>query len=241
MRTIRIVLARELGAYFRSYTGYVILAVVLLVDGLLFNVFALGGTPKYSAEVLRDFFYFSSGTTMIASIFLTMRLLAEERQMGTMVLYYGSPVRDSQMIVGKFLSALFFLGLLTLLTLYMPLLVFVNGKVSAGHVVSGYLGLLCLGAASLAIGLFGSSLARSQILAAVISAAILVSMLLLWLLASVTAPPLSAIFGHLALHNKHFLPFMKGTVNTSDILYYLSVTWFFLMLSTKVVEARRWR
>jgi ABC-2 type transport system permease protein len=241
MKIMGIVLWRELGAYFRSYTGYVILAVVLLVDGLLFNVYALGSGPKYSAEVLRDFFYFSSGTTMIASIFLTMRLLAEERQMGTMVLYYGSPVRDGAVVFGKFFSAFLFLFLLTLLTFYMPLLIFVHGKVSAGHIASGYLGLLCLGAASLAIGMFGSSLARSQILAAVLSAAILISMLLFWLLANITDPPLSGIFGYLALHSKHFLPFMKGIVNTSDIVFYLSVTYFFLLLSTKVIEARRWR
>lgn len=241
MRVVWLVLCREFGAYFRSYMGYVILAVVLLVDGLLFNVYAIGGGSKYSAEVLRQFFYFSSGTTMIASIFLTMRLLAEERQMGTMVLYTTSPVKDSQVVLGKFLSAFLFLCLLTLLTLYMPLLIFVNGKVSMGHIFGGYLGLLCLGSAALAIGMFGSSLAQSQIIAAIISAAILVAMLLFWLLATVTEPPLSGMFSYLALHNKHFFPFMKGTVNTRDLIYYLSVTWFFLMVSTRVIEARRWR
>ena len=241
MRDVWLVLCRELGAYFRSYMGYIILAVVLLVDGLLFNVYALGGGSKYSAEVLRDFFYFSSGTTMIASIFLTMRLLAEEKQMGTMVLYATSPVKDSHIVLGKFLSAFLFLCLLTLLTVYMPLLIFVNGKVSVGHILGGYVGLLCLGAASLAIGMFGSALAQSQIIAAIISAAILVTMLLFWLLATVTDPPLSGIFNYLALHNKHFFPFMKGAINTRDLLYYISVACFFLMVSTRVIEARRWR
>lgn len=241
MRTVWLVLRREFGAYFRSYMGYVILAVVLLVDGLLFNAYALGGGAKYSAEVLRQFFYFSSGTTMIASIFLTMRLLAEERQMGTMVLYTTSPVRDAHVVLGKFLSAFLFLCLLTLLTLYMPLLIFVNGKVSLGHIAGGYVGLLSLGAASLAIGMFGSALARSQIIAAIVSAAILVTFLLFWLLANLTEPPLSGIFGYMALHNKHFLPFMKGIINVRDLVYYLSLTFFFLLLSTRVIEARRWR
>jgi gliding motility-associated transport system permease protein len=241
VRVVWLVLCRELGAYFRSYMGTIVLAVVLLVDGLLFNVYALGGGSKYSAEVLRQFFYFSSGTTMIASIFLTMRLLAEERQMGTMVLYTTSPVGDGHVVLGKFLSAFVFLCLLTFLTLYMPLLIFVTGKVSAGHILGGYVGLLSLGAASLAIGMFGSSLAQSQIVAAIVSAAILVTMLLFWLLANITDPPLSDIFSYLALHNKHFFPFMKGTVNTRDLIYYLTVTWFFLMASTKVLEARRWR
>jgi len=241
MRIVWLVMKRELGAYFRSYMGYVILAVILLVDGILFNAYALGGGAKFSAEVLRNFFYFSSGTTMIAGIFLTMRLLAEEKQMGTMVLYTTSPVKDAHLVLGKFLSAFLFLCLLTLLTLYMPLLIFVNGKVSAGHIVGGYVGLLCLGAASLSVGLFGSALARSQIVAAIVGAGILVSLLLFWLLANITDAPLSGIFGYLALHNKHFLPFMKGSVSTRDIVYYLSVTYFFLLLSTRVIEARRWR
>lgn len=241
MRVVWLVMKRELGAYFRSYMGYVILAVILLVNGVLFNVYALGGGAKFSAEVLRNFFYFSSGTTMIAGIFLTMRLLAEERQMGTLVIYTTSPVKDAQLVLGKFLSAFLFLCLLTLLSLYMPLLIFVNGKVSVGHIAGGYAGLLCLGAASLSVGLFGSALARSQIVAAIVGAGILVCLLLFWMLANVTDPPLSGIFGYLALHNKHFLPFMKGSVNTRDILYYLSVTYFFLLLSTRVIEARRWR
>jgi ABC-2 type transport system permease protein len=241
MRIVWLILKRELAAYFRSYMGYVILAVVLLIDGVLFNVYALGGGAKYSAEVLRLFFYFSSGTTMIAGIFLTMRLLAEEKQMGTMVLYATSPVHDGQVVLGKFLSAFVFLCLLTLLTLYMPLLIFVNGKVSAGHIVGGYLGLLSLGAASLAIGMFGSSVARSQIVAAIVGSAILVGLLLFWLLANVTSPPLAGILGYLALHNKHFLPFTKGAVNTQDLVFYVTVTYFFLLLSTRMVEARRWR
>jgi ABC-2 type transport system permease protein len=161
--------------------------------------------------------------------------------MGTMVLYATSPVKDGQIVLGKFLSAFLFLCLLTLLTLYMPLLIFVNGKVSVGHIFGGYVGLLCLGAASLAIGIFGSSLAQSQIIAAIISTAILVSLLLFWLLVNVTEPPLSGIFSYLALHNKHFFPFMKGTINTRDLIYYLTVTCFFLMVSTRVIEARRWR
>ena len=103
------------------------------------------------------------------------------------------------------------------------------------------MGLICLGAASISIGLFGSALARSQIIAAIISTAVLVSILLLWLLANVTEPPFASVLGYLALHNKHFHPFMKGIINIRDIVYYLSLTCFFLMLSTRVIEAERWR
>src|SRR3954453_2764052 len=159
MKPTLLIARRELAAYLRTWTGYIIIAAVLAVDGLLFNAYALGGADKRSSEVLSLFFYFSSGTTMIAAIFVSMRLVAEERQTGTITLLYSSPVRDGQIIVGKFLSALAFLTILTLATLYMPVMVMIHGKVSWGHVFGGYLGLLLLGSAALAIGTFGSALA----------------------------------------------------------------------------------
>src|SRR5262249_11683157 len=111
MKPILLIARRELAAYLRSWTGFVIIAAVLAIDGLLFNAYALGGPDKRSSEVLSLFFYFSSGTTMIASIFISMRLVAEERQTGTLALLYSSPVRDGEIIVGKFLSALAFLSI----------------------------------------------------------------------------------------------------------------------------------
>ena len=77
MRLMSLIMRRELAAYLRSMTGYLIAAAVLIVDGLLFNAFALGGGEKLSSEVLSLFFYFSSGTTIIASVFISMRLFAE--------------------------------------------------------------------------------------------------------------------------------------------------------------------
>ncbi len=99
-----------------------------------------------------------------------MRLLAEERQTGTLVLLTSSPIQDWEIVLGKFLSAFIFLALITLAcTVYMPLLIFVNGKISVGHLAAGYLGLLLLGSATLAIGTFGSAIARTQVLAAIFS------------------------------------------------------------------------
>jgi ABC-2 type transport system permease protein len=232
---------RELAAYLRTFQGYVILAVVLAVDGLLFNAYALGGVSKRSSEVLSLFFFFSSGTTLVASIFISMRLLAEERQAGTLPLLYSSPVRDHEIVWGKFLSALAFLALMTLATVFMPLLVMVHGKLSLGHIAAGYLGLLLLGSASLAIGTFGSALARNQVLAAVLSGCMLVALLTCWLLARITEQPLSDVFGALALWNQHFQPFQAGVVHVRDVVYYLLVTYVALFAATRVLEARRWR
>jgi len=98
--------------------------------------------------VLSDFFYFSSGTTMIAAVFLSMRLIAEERQNGTLVLLTSSAVHDRAIILGKFFSAFAFLAMVTLATAFMPALIMVNGKLSIGQVAAGYLGLLLLGGAA---------------------------------------------------------------------------------------------
>jgi ABC-2 type transport system permease protein len=235
-----LIMRRELGSYLRSMTGYIVAAAVLLLDGVLFNVRALDGT-KLSAQVLAGFFENCSGVTMAATIFLSMRLLAEERQTGTLVLLTSSPVRDHEIVIGKFLAAFTFLALITLLTAFMPALIMVNGKISFGHVVSGYLGLLLLGSAALAIGTFGSSLARSQLLAVIISAALVAMMLLWWLIARVTEHPLNSVLEALALWDRHFPSFEHGVIHLRDVVYYVAVTYFALFLATRVLEARRWR
>jgi ABC-2 type transport system permease protein len=242
MRAALLIARRELGSYLRTMNGYIIAAAVLLVDGVLWNAFALGAQQdKHSAEVLSDFFYFSSGTTMIAAVFLSMRLLAEERQTGTLVLLTSSPVRDREIILGKFFSSLAFLALITLATAFMPALIIINGKLSIGQVAAGYLGLLLLGSAALAIGTLGSALARSQVLAAILSGAMLVGLIVVWLLAGVSERPLNDVFLALALWGRHFPPFQAGVINLRDVAYYLLVTYFALFAATRVLEARRWQ
>jgi ABC-2 type transport system permease protein len=241
MRAALLIAGRELRSYVRSPFGYIVAAATLLIDGLLFEGFALGAEPRLSADVLFDFFYFASGTTMVASILLAMRLVAEERQTGTLVLVNTAPVREWEIVLGKFLAAFGFVVFLTALTAYMPMLILVNGKVSAGHVLVGYLGLVLLGAASVAIGLFGSTIAKTQVLAAITGAGILVAMLLLWLVARVADPPLNTFVAGLALHNERQNPFMRGVLQLDNVVYYLAVTYGFLLAATKTLEARRWR
>jgi ABC-2 type transport system permease protein len=241
VKSVALIARRELAAYLSTLSGYVIIAVVLAVDALMFNTISLGGGTKRSAEVLNSFFYLTSGMTITAAVFISMRLLAEERQAGTISLLYSSPVRDSEIVLGKFLSGLAFLAILIALTMFMPALIFVNGKVSLGHLAAGYLGLLLLGSASLAIGTFGSALSKSQILAVIISGCMVVALLTCWMLAHVTDRPLSDVFTAMAFHNQHFQPFQSGLVHVRDIVYYLAVTYVALLAATRVLEARRWR
>jgi ABC-2 type transport system permease protein len=241
MRAISIVYRRELAAYLRSPVGYIVAALVLLIDGILFQGMALGGGRKLSAEVLRQFFYFSSGTTLIAAVALSVRLIAEERQQGTMVLLHTSPIRDVEIVAGKFLSALTFLAAITLASIYMPLLILVHGKIAFAQVVVGYLGLLLLGGAALAIGLFASSLTRHQLVAAAVGGTLVGALVLLYLLAQVLDPPLKEVVGSLDLFAQHFTPFMVGVLHLRDVVFYLSVTYFFLLLAVKTMEAKRWQ
>lgn len=231
---------RELRAAFRSPLGPIVVSAILLVDGILFYWLALS-QKLLSAEVLEQFFYNASGVVMVASVVLSMRLIAEERQTGTLVLLNTSPISSPSIVVGKYLSVMVILLIATLCSLYMPALIFVNGKVSIGHILVGAMGLVLLGSATTAIGLFASSLAKSQVVAALIAAALTVGAILLWILAKSVDPPLNEFFGALALHHENFRPFMNGTLNLGGTMYYLAVTYFFLLAATKTLEARRWR
>lgn len=232
---------RELGSYLRTPSGWVIAGIVLLIDGLLFNAFAIGSKAKLSTDVLQDFFYFASGTTMIAAILLSMRLVAEERAAGTLPLLLTSPVRERDVVLGKYLSALIFLSGMTLATAYMPALIFVNGKVSLGHVASGYLGLLLSGASALAIGTLGSTLARNQLVAGVLSAAMLVTLLLCWMLARIADAPVAQVIKYLALFDQHFRPLQRGVLQFSDLVYFASVIYLSLLAAVHALRAERWR
>lgn len=240
MRNVLLIARRELAAYLKTWSGYVIIAGVLFLDGLVFNAFVLTGPGKRSSEVLGDFFYVSSGLTMFCAVLLSMRLLAEERQTGTLTLLYSSPVRDWEIVLGKFLSALGFFSLFLVASAYMPAIVVAYGKVSVGHVLAGYLGLFLLGSACLAIGTFGSALTRYQVLAAILSGLMVLSLTACWILARVAERPLDDIFTGLAVYG-HFKPFEQGLIHAKHVVYFCLVTYAALFATTRVLEARRWR
>lgn len=235
-----LVARRELYAYFRSPLGSVVVAGILLVDGILFYWQAL--TEKLlSAQVLEQFLYLTSGAIAVATVFLSMRLLAEERQTGTITMLTTAPIKDWEIVLGKYLSLMAVVVGMTALTAYMPALIFVNGKVSTGHIAVGYLGLVLLGSAVASIGLFSSALTKSQVVAVITTAAILAPLYLLWVVAKAVDPPLNEFLSALAIHHENFKPFMTGTLELRAVAYYLVVTYFFLLAATKVTEARRWR
>lgn len=241
MRGMLLVARRDLAGYLNSYWGYAVVAAVLVIDGLLFNALALGNTAKFSSAVIEKFFEFSFGTTIIATVLLTMRVIAEERQTGTIVLIDSSPLSHWQIVGGKYLSALAVIWTMIVATLYMPALVFVNGKVSYGHIFAGYVGLMLVAAAVAAVGTFASAISRSQLVALFVSAPITAALVLMWLLAKVSDPPLADVFSYMSLFDHHYRGFMRGQIASESVVYYVSISALFLVLASRFMAARRWR
>ncbi len=239
MATITI-FRRELGAYLRSPVGWIIAAVTLLLQGILFQVFAARNT--LAGDMLSNFFMWSSIVVVIAGVILSIRLISDERQSGALMLLNTSPVRETQVIAGKFLAALAFLAIILLLSLYIPLLIKSEGKITRGQIAVGYLGLFLLGGTSLAIGLFASSLARQPLIAAVVGAAIAGLFAIFYQLSRLLDAPMKTVFAELDIWWLHFQGgFMRGIFDLKDLVYYLAMTYFFLLLSVKTLEAKRWQ
>lgn len=241
MRATSIIYRRELGGYLRAPIAWVIASVMLLAAGIFFQAWALRG-EQLSAIVLERFFLIMSYLVGAAGIMFSFRLLAEERQNHSMVLLNTSPIRDHEIVLGKFFAALTFLGIVLVLSLYMPILIKVNGKISASQIIVGYFGLFLFGAVALAMGLFASSLTRHQFLALVIGAALLIILGNIFQLAGKLDPPVRTVVEQIDVWWMRFQPsFMRGILNLKDVIFYVGVTYFFLLLAVKTLEAKRWQ
>ena len=144
MRAIYMIFRREFAAYLRSIMGWIVVGVALLAMGITFQAF--GYKSALASEMLQQFFWSSSGVVMIISVILSFRVIAEERQSGSMMLLSTSPVRESAIVVGKYLATLAFLTVILVLSSYIPLLIKGQGKITGAQIFVGYLGLWLLGA-----------------------------------------------------------------------------------------------
>ncbi|MBW1990906.1 MAG: ABC transporter permease [Deltaproteobacteria bacterium] len=255
MSGVLAVIRKELTIYFSTAIFYITGFFFLVLGGYFFysNLvyysllsFQGGQNPQLAAllnphqMIFRPLF----GTLAIVFIMmvplLTMRLLAEEKRSGTAELLFTYPLTDWAVILGKFFSALLVYALLLLFTLSYALLFASLAKLDWGPILSSYLGLLLLGGACLSLGLFASSLTENQIIAAVIAFALL---LLIWLIgwqAELDTSGLSGFFAALSML-EHFENFIKGVVDTRDLIYFLSFILFFLFLTKRQLESRHWR
>jgi len=150
-----------------------------------------------------------------------------------------APVRDSEVIIGKFLGSLGILTAMLALTFYYPILLWVFGDPDGWTIATSYLGLFLLGCTSLAVGLFASSLTSNQIVAAVVAGGILFALWFVGMLADLLPEALGEVVSYLSLHY-HFPDFMRGVVDTRGIIYYLSTTVLFLFLAIRSLASSRW-
>jgi len=240
MKQIMLIARRDLGAYLHSYFGWIIIALVLLVDGLLFNAWALEGS-KTSSEVVTDFFFITFGVLAFACTFIAMPTFAAERERNSIVLLLTAPISEWEMVLGKFLGALGFLGIIMALTIYQPLMVLVHGNLEIGQIFSGYLGLLLVCSLMLAVGIFGSVVSTNQILAVVITGVLIAFFVIGWYLSSVTDPPFDSILAYVSFYDQRFQPFGYGDVHLSTIVYFPTAAFAFLLATARVLQMRRWR
>jgi len=197
------------------------------------------GNPFPEAS-LSNFFQGATFLLIPLAPALTMRLLAEEQKLGTIELLLTSPVRDWEVILGKYLASFVFLLFLLALTSYYVVLLLVFATPDPGPIYSGYLGLVLYGMATLAVGILTSTLTSNQIIAAVVGTGILVVLYATSFISEVVTGIWANVFTHLGFTG-HFNDFDLGIIDSTHIVYFLSVTALFLFLSIRALESRRWR
>jgi ABC-2 type transport system permease protein len=246
---------KEMRLYFTSPIAWVILTIFLFIAGYFFySIFAFytlasmqsAMNPQMARDlnvtdsVLRPLFSNISVILLLLMPLVTMRLFAEERRSGTIELLLTYPVRDGAVLIGKYLAAIALYALMLVLTLVYPALIAYFARPEWGVLLTGYLGLLLMGATFLAVGIFASSLTENQIVASITTFGIL---LIFWVIGW-SSDYAGGTWGRLLTHVsllEHFDSFSKGVLDTKDVIYYVDFTVVALFLTLRSVEARRWK
>jgi ABC-2 type transport system permease protein len=253
MTNVILICRKELRSYFASPIAYAVLALfAFLFGGLVFyptvkelvryGVQAqMQGQPvNLNDQIIRPLLGFASTISLFLLPLITMRLFAEEKKSGTMELLLTSPVRDIEIILGKWIGAMIlYISVLAMSALILSFL-FIWGKPDWQPVLVAYLGLILQGGCLLAIGAFISSLTRNQIVA---GGATFFVCLILWLLSWFTAFDsglVSQVANYMSIVT-HFENFSKGVLSTKDVVFYLSMIFLALFITSRSMESLRWR
>ena len=240
---------KELRSYFLNAIGYVYIGIFLAVSALLCCYTTLG-SGTYDTK---NYFAFIPMVFIILIPLLTMRLFAEEKKLRTEQLLLTAPVSITGMVVGKFLAAftLFAISVLVSLVNFIPLCIYaqmdgVNDAYAssvgpvASMIFSNTLGLLLIGAAFIAIGMFISSLTENQLAAAIITVAIIATMLLLNFVNGYIENYVLRFIISWVCFMSRYAPFQSGIFDPSSLLYFTSVAGVFLFLTVRIYDKRRW-
>ena len=238
MTNIAAIFKKEFRSYFNSPIAYIFITFFLgLSSWLFFRGFFLGNQAE-----MRGFFGFMPWIFLFFIPAVTMKLWAEEKKIGTIEILMTLPIRDYEVVLGKFFASFALLVVTVLLSLVIPFSVMYVGDPDGGIIITGYIGLLLMGAAYLAIGLCASTLTENQIIAFILGIFTCFVLLIIGTDFVLFNTPdwLFPIFSYLGL-GSHYSSILRGVLDSRDIIYYLSVIGFFLYLSTLAVESRKWR
>lgn len=239
--------SRELKAFWYSPIAYVVGALFLLMQGVIFWLLILAlNDPRVDPTITMAQFFFS-GTfffwffVLVIPPLLTMRTFSEEKRTGTIEFLLTAPVSDGQVVLAKFLGAWLNYVLLWVSTVVLFFVLRTFTTFDWAPVLTGYLGTWLLGGVLIAIGVLASSLTRNQVIAAVLS---FVAMLLVFSIGIldifVRDPETSKIIKYLSLI-EHLQDFSKGIIDTRPVIFYLSVTLICLFFTRRVIGSPRWR
>jgi ABC-2 type transport system permease protein len=255
MANVLAIFKKEVRSYFVSPVAYGVLCIFALVAGFFFWIItsvyqtaslqsmmnpmmAQGLNP--SEWVFRPLFRNLAVILLFMMPALTARLFAEEKKQGTAELLFTYPIRDVELLLGKFLAALALLVCMLAMTLVYPLLLAPFARIEWGSALAGYLGLILLGLAFLALGTLISSLTEHQLIAFAVAFG---AALLLWIIAwpaDQAGTTLRSLLNHLSII-AHQESFAKGVIESKDVIFYVNVTIFCLFLTLRSLESKRWR
>lgn len=250
---IRYIASKEVRTYFASPMAYVVAAAFLAITGFFFVASVSG---PFSEATIRGFTAGAIFFMIFLSPALTMRLLAEEQKLGTLELLLTSPLREIEIVIGKFIASFVILLIMLALTLYYVVVLFIYGVPDVGPILTGYLGMILYGSATLAVGLAASAITSNQLVALVVGAGILTALTVTDFIAQrvsgiaahvLNGFQLGSSFSNLDIHNfgvaqsGHFADFARGIVSIQDVTYYIALTGVFLLTTVVLLEARRWR
>ena len=250
------VFKKEMRLYFGSPVAYVVGTFFLLIAGWFFSqilfFYAMssmqatmnpamgGGNLNPTENVMRPLFTNMSVVLLFVMPMLTMRLFAEEKRSGTIELLLTYPVRDGEVLFGKFAAAAVLYAFLLACTFLYPGMVARFGRLEWGAVLTGYLGLLLLGCALLSMGLFFSSLTENQIVAGFATFGLLLGLWVISWGADFAGGTMRTVLQYLSL-GEHLDSFGKGVLETKDVVYFLSIIALALFLTLRSLESKRWK
>lgn len=254
MRNILAIAQKELKSYFASPIAYMVIGLFALLYGYFFVVmlqyFVRAGmnmnpmqgqqAMNINQDMLRPVLQNVTILLLFVLPAMTMRTYSEERRSGTIELLLTSPITDWQIILGKFTGALGLYGVMLAVTLVHTAVLFVYGSPEWKPIIASYLGLLLLGGSFLSVGLFISTLTTNQIVAYITTFSVFLFLWVISWLGSFSTGFWTDLTSYLSII-EHFDDFSKGVIDTTHVIYYLSLITFGLFLTAKSVDTERWR